>query len=313
MRKAVFTFLKLIVALAALANLAALFVFEYHFPESWHLPFGLSREAEPETELLALQFPEETEEETPAGSGIRLEVPAAPVNYNGNGSLDLMSNVYVVNADGTSAKDAQVFTTISEGSSRREKVVTYTAKMADGEEITATRMLNLGTRYTGPSISVVDTLPYCAEGEAEGYAKKLAEEGVIRADDGFGNDITGQVSSSLKKYDASREEATVTLTVTNSFDDTYNTDVNVPMNATGIVFTLTTDRASVAYGETFSSLPYVDQCYDAEGNDLIDNVVREGDVDSYTPGTYECDVYCTNAEGEKSIVRHMTVTVEEEP
>ena len=316
MRRAVFWILRIIIAAAALANLAALFLFEYRFPQNWHLPFGRGPEQVAETELpLALLETEaETEtEEIQSSSGIRLDVPSAPVSYNGSGRLDLMSGVYVVNPDGTSARDVQVYTSISEGNSRREKIITYTANTPEGETLTATRLLNLGSRYTGPSINVLGNMPWCPEGEAESYAQKLISGKLIAADDGFGNDMTAQVTSSLKRYDASREEAAITLRVQNTFNDVYETEVQVPMNTTGIVFTLTSDRATCEYGVRFSALPYVDICVDAEGNSLIDYVVREGDVDSYTPGEYHCIVYCTDADGNRSITREMTVTVEQPP
>ena len=315
MRKWFFRILGIIVSLAAIANLAALFIFQYQFPESWNLPFGLStaKQEQTETEDPFLTDGLTGNPDEPVDEGIRLEIPTAPVSYNGTGRLDMMSNVYVINADGTSANGIEVETSISEGSSRREKVITYTAVTPGGQTLTAERILNLGNRYTGPSINILGTLPFCAEGEAANYSMKLLEAGVIQADDGFDEDITESVVSSLKRYNAAEEEATILLSVTNMFNDTYETEVIVPMNSTGIVLTMSAKYATIQVGETFSALDYVDQCYDAEGNSLLNRVVREGDVNNTTPGEYPVTVYCTDAQGTKSIVRSMTVIVEQPP
>ena len=36
-------------------------------------------------------------------------------------------------------------------------------------------------------------------------------------------------------------------------------------------------------------------------------------MDSYTPGEYHCIVYCTDGNGNRSVTREMTVTVEQPP
>ena len=313
MRRAIINIIKILVSLAALLNLAALFLFDYQIPAQWHMserlhmPF-LARFETTQTEFI-IQEPETELQQ----SGIHIEVPAGSIIYNGTGELDLMNNVYVVNADGTSAGDIPVKTEISAGNGRREKIVTYTATTPDGEVLTATRGLSLGNRYTGPSIKIQGNMPWCPEGGADDYAQTLIDSGAIIAEDGFENDITSRIKTRLKRYDASVEEATITIFVTNRYQDSYSTEVQVPMNTTGIVLILTGEKAEVEYGSSFSALPYVQECYDIEGNDLRDNVVREGDVDTYTPGNYEIIVYTTDSEGTRSIVRHMTITVLEPP
>ena len=313
MRRAIINILKILVSLAALLNLAALFLFDYQIPAQWHLserlhmPF-LARFETIQTEYIPLESESDIQ-----SSGIHIEVPAGAIIYNGSGELDLMNNVYVVNADGTSAGDIKVDTKISQGNGRREKIVTYTAQTPEGEVLTATRALSLGNRYTGPSIRILGNLPWCPEGEADGYVDKLIQSGVVLAEDGFDNDITSDIKSELKRYDASIEEATITLSVTNIYGDTYTTEVQAPMNSTGVVLIMSGDKAEVEYGSTFSSLNYIEECYDKDGNDLRDNVVREGDVDTNTPGDYQISVYTTDSEGVQSIVRHMTITVLEPP
>ena len=316
MRRVITNILKILISLAAILNLAALFVFDYRIPGEWqlsqrlHMPF-LARYETAQTDFV-LPESESPESEVPP-SGIRIEVPAGSIMYNGSGQLDLLSGVFVVNPDGTNAGDIEIKARISAGSSRREKIVTYTAVTPAGETLTATRGLSLGTRYTGPSITVLGSMPYCPEGGAKGYADTLKTSGAVSAEDGFGKDITSRIKTKLKRYDASVEEATITLTVTNRYKDTYTTEVQVPMNATGIVLTLKTDHAEVEYGSEFTSLVYVDACYDREGNDLTDRIVREGEVSTWTPGTYPISLYTTDYEGTRSITRHMTITVLDPP
>lgn len=340
MRKFLFTLFKIIIGAAAAANLAALFLFEYDLPASWKLPalpFGNFRETEVTVERTTEAGQPQEEDEgaqqgagdqqnsggqqsagdqqsaggDTSGSSMRIEVPSSPINYNGSGELDLMTGVYVLNADGTAATGVRVTTDISEGTSRREKTITYTAETPDGSELTATRNLYLGSRYTGPSISILKELPYCLEGEAEAYAQKLTEEEFISAENGFNADITDQVTSTLKSYNAGREEATITLAVTNEFKDTFTTDVSISMNATGVILKLTDDHVTLNVGDYFSSWNYLKECHDAEGNDLTERVQRDGEVNTSVPGEYTCEVYCSDENGVMSKRQTLVVTVVE--
>lgn len=322
MRKFLFTLFKIIIGAAAVANLAALFLFEYDLPVSWKLPafpFGSFRETEVTVERTTEgDQPQEEDEgdqqgtgtET-SGSSMRIEVPSSPINYNGSGELDLMTGVYVLNADGTAATGVQVTTDISEGTSRREKTITYSAETPNGDVLTATRNLYLGSRYTGPSINILKALPYCLEGEAEAYAKKLVEGEYISAENGFNEDISDQVTSTLKSYNAGREEATITLSVTNEFKDSSSTEVSISMNATGVILKLTDDHVTIHVGDYFSSWNYLKECHDAEGNDLTERVQRDGEVDVNTPGEYTCEVYCSDENGVMSKRQTLVVTVAE--
>ena len=333
MRKFLFTLFKIIIGVAAAANLIALFVFQYDIPVELKLPalpFGHFRETEVTVERTTeAEGPAEGQDAdsadgngdasqpssgTPAeedGPSIRIEVPSSPINYNGSGDLDLMTGVYVLNADGTAATGIDVTTEISEGTSRREKTITYSAKAPGGETITATRNLYLGSRYTGPTINILQALPYCLEGEAEQYAGKLVGDGIVSAENGFNRDITKQVTSKLKSYNAGREEATITLSVVNEFKDTFSTDVSVSMNATGVILKLTEDHVTLQVGDYFTSYNYLKECHDAEGKDLKERVVREGEVDTSTPGEYTCEVYCTDENGTMSKRQTLVVTVVE--
>ena len=278
--------------------------------DSAHTGSGLQEERQPG---------EEREEETESlsagtdsgkqGTGLHIDVPNAPLRYNGRGELDLLNGVFVVNADGTSAGDFTIEAEISAGTSRREKVIHYSADLPDGEVLEATRMLTLGTRYTGPSINLLGNVLFCAEGEDAQYAEKLRGSNLVQASDGFDNDITPEIKSRLRRYDAGIEEATILLSVTNIYGDTYETEVQVPMNKTGIVLRLITDHPEIEQGEVFDSLNYIEECYDAEGNDLRSNIKRDGTVDGNVPGEYHVTVYCFDKNGVKSIVRPMTVTV----
>ncbi len=309
MRRAIINIIKTLISLAAILNLAALFLFDYQIPAQWHLSEKLHMPFLARFETMQTEFAVEESETEVRQSGIHIEVPAGSIIYNGTGELDLMNNVYVVNADGTSAGDIAVKTQISAGNGRREKIVTYTATTPDGDALTATRALSLGNRYTGPSIKIQGNMPWCPEGGADDYVNTLIDSGAVIAEDGFGNDITSSIKTKLKRYDASVEEATITVSVTNRYQDTYSTEAQVPMNTTGIVLIMTGDKAEVEYGSSFSSLPFVEECYDKDGNDLTDNLVREGDVDTYTPGDYDISIYTSDSEGTRSIVRHMTITV----
>ncbi len=321
MRRFLFTFIKVIIGGLAAANLIALFVYEYQFPDDWlgyaaKLPV-IQKFVETEQPIMTVEAVTESawepgsEEEViaePTGQ-MHIEVPSSPINYNGSGELDLMTGVYVVNADGTAASDVVVTTDITEGSSRREKTVVYSITTENGDVITQTRNLYLGSRYTGPNITVVSALPYCLEGEAESYAAKAIEAESILAEDGFKKDITDSVTSTLKSYNTGSEEATITLKVTNRFKDTFSTDISVTMSATGVVMKLTTDHVTLEAGTEFKVRNYIKECHDAQGNSLLDRIAYNGSVDVYTPGDYTIQVYCSDEAGVYSKFQTLVVSI----
>lgn len=303
MKKFLFNFLKFLIALAAIANLVMLFVFDYKLPDSiWQkvsfLPFGEHMmETEPATEQIPLE----------------IIVPTSPITYNGSGALDLLEGVYLVNADGSRNNDITVSTAISAGNSRLDKVIEYSAVTEDGFTATASRKLNLGRQYIGPSITVIQDaeMPDLDEDtKANAYVKEMRKADIFQAQDGFGNDITSSVKGSIAPYGEDDETAEITLSVENKYGDSFSTEVSVPLgSSTGVVMKLKTKQVTVNVGDYFNFYDYIADCHDANGNELYYSISVNGYVDTYTPGEYTLEISCWDDYGVQSPIKKLTVTV----
>ena len=291
--------IKTILTFLAITNLFLLFVMNYELPKKWTEKFPvLSFLEKKETEQEQV-----IEEEKEAW----IKIPMNSIKYNGTGTLDLLKGIYIVNKDGTIVKDAVIKTAIQPTSNRNEKKIIYTSTQ-NNTKLTGERTLSLGNNYTGPSITVTGKIPFCQE-EDRNYTDTIVNSGVISAENGFKKDITDKINISLKRYDASEEEAILTATVTNEFGDSYSVDIQAPMNKTGIVLRLKTGHITIPYNSKFSIKDYVEDCYGPEG-DLTGNLTYSGDINTSVPGEYVLSVY-TSYNGEQSIHRELKVNVEE--
>lgn len=298
--------LKVLIALAAAINLVALFVFRYQTP-SW-LRTRESAAFQPAAESTASAA-------EPAGD-IHLVIPVVPINYSGEADMDtlVMDGVYLMGADGQPVDDAVIRYEILPGESRQSKVIQYTTELDTGETITEERTMNLTARYTGPTITLLGLLPDIDPADADVYAARLGEKGVIRADDGFGNDVTEQVYAVYDGLSDENPDAGMTLILENQVHDTYEMQLTVNVDDyTGVVLTLTEYHITLAEGDAFEPRDYIQYAHDAEGNDLIDSVTVDSDVDTSVPRDYEVWYWAEDSEGTYSPTKKLYVTVEPAP
>ena len=305
--KIVITALKALVGLAAAANLIALFVFHYTMP-SW-----LQRRRPAEEMSAAINTPAaETEIET----GEYLEIPVVPVNYSGEADMDgmVLSGVYLMGGDGQPIEDVDITYEILPGETAQKKTVLYSVELDSGAVLTKERAMNLTTRYTGPTITLLGILPGIDPAESQEYAALIGETGIIRADDGFGNDITEQVVADFDGLSDESPEAEMTLSLENQIHDTFEMTLNVEVkDYTGVVVVLTRYRMTLEYGGEFSPYDYIAYAHDTEGNDLTEEVTADSDLDVNTPGEYRVLYWVSDSEGTYSPTKTMYVTVEEPP
>lgn len=298
--------LKILVALAAAVNLVALFVYRYQIP-SW-LRRHESAAFEPTVES-AGPLAGQTED-------IYLAIPVVPVNYSGEADMDalVMDGVYLTGADGQPVDDADIRYEILPGDSRQSKVIQYTTELDTGETLTEERTMNLTARYTGPTITLLGLLPDIDPADADIYSARLGEKGIIRADDGFGNDVTEQVSAVFDGLSDENPDAEMTLMLENQVHDTYEMHLTVNVDDyTGVVLTLTEYRITLHEGDDFDPDDYIDYAHDTEGNDITDSVVSDSDVDTDYPGEYEVWYWAEDSAGTYSPTKKLYVTVEASP
>lgn len=303
------TSFKGIIALLALANLVYLFVFNYRLP-------GFAAALLPSASPAAaptVPVPAETEKSS-AVRALQINVPESPLYYDGSQSLDLVSGVTVTAASGAELGLSDLFTTVKTGSSPYEKVIEYSYRDASGNRASAQRILTLPITYGGPRITFSDApLPDLSEDDLDDIAELLADEEILQADDGFGQDITSSVTADAGSVDAAGE-CTVTFSVTNMLNDSCSAKMTVQLSdalpTSGPVLTLSTDEITINVGDSFQFFDYIERAEDEDGTSLYQNISVNGSVDTSTAGTYQLEIYCMNSAGEISPTRTLTVHVE---
>ena len=305
--------LKTLVALAAAFNLVALFVFHYETP-SW-----LRRGQEEEVVETTVKIDPELISPTtaPAGSDISFSIPVVPVNYSGERDMDslVMDGVYVQGGDDQPIEDARIQYEILPGESRLKKVIEYTATLPDGRTLVETRAMNLTARYTGPVIALLGPIPEIDPAEADVFVGRLGVRGIIRADDGFGNDVTDQLVVSYDGLSDEEPDAVMTLALENQIHDTYDMDLTVHVkDYSGIVLVLTDYNLTLRVGDDFDPYDYIEYAHDVDGTDMMDRIQLSNHVDTDTPGEYYAVYWVWNDDHTAhSPDRYLYVTVEAEP
>ena len=331
------TSFKMILAVIAICNLVALFVFNYQIPDAItsRIPFLKSSTVEENTATLYLDQPAQTEAAVPSGK-FHIEVPDTPYEYSGTGAFLPAADVQVINADGTPS-DAKITVVVKAGIKAGEKIIEYSATDERGVSIDAQRQLLLGSGYSGPSVSVSSSSLTLTRDQMDNIVSYLNEQQMLTADDGFGNDASDLVTSSVSPAGSGRYQ--VSLTLTNQFSDSVSTNVNVTLdenaaadsssseNTGELVSTgfsaeeeeaiangapyilLTTDRTTLLIGSSFYFMEYVAQAKDANGNDLYDQISIDGSVDTSTPGEYTVRYWVNDYNGNSSYVKTLIVEV----
>lgn len=272
-----------IVGLAALALLAALFL----------LAFYRGRVPEDKTEVKSL-----------GKAAILLE--PEELAYRGDGTLDLMEGVSALDEEGNDVTD-QVQAVLAGGSDQNEKRIRYTLHLDSGRTLTETRKLHLED-YEGPSIEVQSPLALTAE-ELPDLIGILQEDGRLRAGDGFGLDITENVT--CKRTWLSGEDYTILFRVSNGYGDTAEATVSAVISGEveHLELELSAISVTIPVGEAFDLYSYILSARDSDGTD------RQGDVqvgtvpDTSVPGTYQVAYTLTSSDGMEQVTKYLTVGV----
>ena len=190
-----------VVTLLAVLNLVVLFV----WPEKIAAVFGKSQE-----------YHSEVAEEDSKGSGeAQLSVPEEKRTFNGKGIFNPMEGVEAQDVDGSDLTE-HVSVTYSSGKTPSEKQIRYRVYDSEGNQMEAEQILDL-ENYKGPSITlgVVQSVSW---EELQNLTEVLVEKGLLKADDGFGNDVSRGVVFSYEILYESRQ-AEVTFSFINDFQD----------------------------------------------------------------------------------------------
>ena len=296
--------LKTLIALAAAANLIALFVFHYETPAF------LRRTDAAAAPAAAADIPAGTPTPTPAQA--YLSVPVTALSYSGEEDLDafVLQGVYLIGTDGQPVSGAAITYALTDGDGRLRKTVTYSVTTDDGVTLTADRPMNITARYTGPTITLLGVLPGVEPENAAEYAAILTADGVVRADDGFGGDASDRLQSSVDDLDGASGTVRLTLTLENVLHDSAVLELEADvLDYSGVVVALTDYAVTIPRDSDFDPLDYVAYAHDSDGDDVSWYLHTEGGVDTSEPGDYTVTIWATDAFGTRSPVRTLRVTV----
>lgn len=228
--------------------------------------------------------------------------------YDGTSELDLMQGVLVTDEDGNDrTSDARA---VLQNTEQLNQKMIYYSLNGYSEKLTDQGRMLLLENYTGPTIQV-DSEVQLTVTQLGNLPGVLAERKQLEADNGYGKEITGQVSWYREK--TAEGEYSIFFTVSNEFGDVATAQCRAYIDGVkdDIVLTLRQEQISISQDEPFVPLDWVLEAEDANGENLIDRVKVEGTVNSSVPGNYTITYRLTSLDGRQCATRNLSVKVNE--
>lgn len=212
-----------------------------------------------------------------------LEFESEELVYSGSGKLDLMDGVRAESSLGEDLT-SQVSAVLTGEGTENKKTVRYTVFDSQGKEVSRTRTLLLKD-YQGPQIQAEDSLELTAE-DLENLIETLEKRGEIKGEDGFGMDITDQITWKRKKLSTGRY--LLTFTLSNDYLDTVQKEAEAYIEGEpqDIQLTLAEDSVTIPLGAEFSPWDYVLAAQDPSFGSIADRIQISSSVDVSVPGNY---------------------------
>ena len=228
--------------------------------------------------------------------------------YDGTSELDIMQGVLVTDEDGNDrTSDARA---VLQNTEQLNQKMIYYSLNGYSEKLTDQGRMLLLENYTGPTIQV-DSEVQLTVTQLGNLPGVLAERKQLEADNGYGMEITGQVSWYREK--TAEGEYSIFFTVSNEFGDVATAQCRAYIDGVkdDIVLTLRQEQVSISQNEPFVPLDWVLEAEDANGENLIDGVEVEGTVNSSVPGNYTITYRLTSLDGRQCATRNLSVKVNE--
>lgn len=212
-----------------------------------------------------------------------LEFESEELVYSGSGKLDLMDGVRAESSLGEDLT-SQVSAVLTGEGTENKKTVRYTVFDSQGKEVSRTRTLLLKD-YQGPQIQAEDSLELTAE-DLENLIETLEKRGEIKGEDGFGMDITDQITWKREKLSTGRY--LLTFTLSNDYLDTVQKEAEAYIEGEpqDIQLTLAEDSVTIPLGAEFSPWDYVLAAQDPSFGSIADRIQISSSVDVSVPGNY---------------------------
>lgn len=228
--------------------------------------------------------------------------------YDGTSELDIMQGVLVTDEDGNDrTSDARA---VLQNTEQLNQKMIYYSLNGYSEKLTDQGRMLLLENYTGPTIQV-DSEVQLTVTQLGNLPGVLAERKQLEADNGYGKEITGQVSWYREK--TAEGEYSIFFTVSNEFGDVATAQCRAYIDGVkdDIVLTLRQEQVSISQNEPFVPLDWVLEAEDANGENLIDGVEVEGTVNASVPGNYTITYRLTSLDGRQCATRNLSVKVNE--
>lgn len=228
--------------------------------------------------------------------------------YDGTSELDLMQGVLVTDEDGKDrTSDARA---VLQNTEQLNQKMIYYSLNGYSEKLTDQGRMLLLENYTGPTIQV-DSEVQLTVTQLGNLPGVLAERKQLEADNGYGKEITGQVSWYREK--TAEGEYSIFFTVSNEFGDVATAQCRAYIDGVkdDIVLTLRQEQISISQNEPFVPLDWVLEAEDANGENMIDGVEVEGTVNSSVPGNYTITYRLKSLDGRQCATRNLSVKVNE--
>lgn len=250
---------------------------------------------------------QETErpDNSPVPGSVEIQFEPEELTYDGEGSLDLMEGVTAWE-DGADITDSVDAVLTGDGTPSRKRI-RYSVFDSAGRAVSRERTLIMN-HYTGPQISVPTALNFSSE-HLRDLISWLNEQGDLKADNGYGMDVTDRVTWVREKV--SGGVYNIVFSLSNEFLDRTEKEVRAYISGeiSDIELQLTETRTEVAAGQDFFPLDYVASANDPDYGDISGRLQIDNMVNMAVPGTYKVIYTLTSADKTQRAEAVLTVTV----
>lgn len=203
--------------------------------------------------------------------------------FDGSGSLDLMKGVRAEDSDGSDATEKVEAIITGDGTLHR-KTVRYTFVDLTGRTVTEKRTLVM-KNYEGPSLHVKSSLTLEAK-DLKDLINVLKNEGFLKAEDGYGRDITSSVRVSREKKADRQYE--MKFSVVNSYEDSEEMTVVAYIDGDVPDPEIRLSETEVTIGQTeyFDAKKYIVYSSDGFSENVTDKIQIDSSVDTSASGDY---------------------------
>ena len=224
--------------------------------------------------------------------------------YDGTGELDLLDGVSAQGEDGTDLTSNINAKIVLDGN---DQEIRYSVSGENGQIVYKERDLVL-KNYQGPAIIANDHLSFDAK-DLSNLVTVLNKRGELKGLDGFGKDITDQITYQREKV--SDGIYRLTFTLNNIYLD--STLLTVKANISGAISDpiLELYRSSIELdvGSVFYPEDYIKIANDENGNSVKDQVKISSLPNTMQPGIYNVSYQLTSSDNSVIVTKNLEVKI----